>query len=408
MASRSFKCLFTLSCLSLSSLANHLAQREYCDVANPVTVTYTTTVYASIEYPTKEGSLGYPTATAHGVDYTYAPSHNPYPVAIEQESCFNRSSTVNYPHSSYVDTVSQTKATHVTSNGGYHSLPYYGQPNATSSFHPSGTGASSTVSASKNTTIPTPPPCTPGIELDGVSESAYNAKNTPFSIRLTSCAKFQVNTTTAFANFIAIPDLTVTEDAITFTGISEDYALISVFALDTNSGPIIKSWELHFGSVAMPILILNPDDTPAGGVSVEANATIYPGLTGSCTTDASGKCTIQNLPGTTIGLVARKDDNSIAVNGLAPTTVQVTLKLLPFITPKPGASFDIDNGTAGWTGGQLSQSLKIKRDTTLVVSTNGQYTLQSATNSFPASKDTKQVYIKYRFITSEVPGGFFG
>ena len=146
----------------------------------------------------------------------------------------------------------------------------------------------------------------------------------------------------------------------------------------------------------------------AEGVHVEANATVYPGLTGSCTTDASGKCTIENLPGTTIGLVVRKDDNSIAVNGLAPTTVQVTLKLLPFVTPKPGASFDIDNGTAGWTGGTLQQSLKIKRDTTLVVNTNGQYTLQSASNSFPASEGTKTAYIKYRFITSEVPGGYFG
>ncbi|KAF1993873.1 hypothetical protein P154DRAFT_48574 [Amniculicola lignicola CBS 123094] len=446
MARRSFQTLVTLSCLCGSSLADKLVEKDYCDAANPVVVTYTETVYAATEYFTSYGfpnepsvtneGVVYnynPTVTAHKADYTHsysvdhvhsyptdhtgvhpaeytsALSYNPYPIAPEQETCFNRSSTVGYAHNSYEPYSGKSKTSDPTSGGGYYqSLPIYGKPNATSAYHPTGTGASSTVSVSRNTTVPTPPPCTPGIELDGVDELAYNAKNTPFSVKLTSCAKFQVDSTTAFANFKAIPELTVTEDTITFPGFTEDYVLISVFALDTNESPIIESWELHFGSVNMPILILNPDDTPAEGVRVKADATAYPGLTGSCTTDVSGQCTLQNLPGTTISLVARKDDNSIAVNGLAPTTVQVTLKLLPFVTPNPDASFEIDNGMAGWTGGQLQQSLKIKRDTTLVVNTNGQYTLQSASNSFPASEGTKQVYIKYRFITSEVPGGFFG
>ncbi|KAF2275411.1 uncharacterized protein EI97DRAFT_459320 [Westerdykella ornata] len=257
-----------------------------------------------------------------------------------------------------------------------------------------------------NSTIPTPP-CIPEIELDGVTPYGYNKKNTPFTVKITSCSKFQVNQTTAFANFKAISGMTVSADSISFTGFPDDYCLLSMFALDTNGYPIIQSWELHFGSVDMPVLILNPDDTPAQGVHVEANATIYPGLTSTCTTDAAGKCTIGNLPGTTISLVARKDDGSIAVNGLAPTTVQVRLKLLPFVSPKPGSSFETGNGTAGWTGGELRQSLKIKRDTTLVVNTNRQYTLQTASNSFPASGSIKKAYIKYRFITSEVPGGYF-
>jgi len=158
----------------------------------------------------------------------------------------------------------------------------------------------------------------------------------------------------------------------------------------------------------MPILVLGPDSQPASGVLVYGNATTYPGVSQECTTNASGQCSLTNLPPTTIGLVARTDSNSIAVNGLAATTGQVTLKLLPFTQPTGNSTFDVNNGTSGWTGGTVSQSLKIKRDTTLTLSTNGQYSLQSASNSFNVHPFTKTAYIKYKFITSEVPGGYFG
>lgn len=158
----------------------------------------------------------------------------------------------------------------------------------------------------------------------------------------------------------------------------------------------------------MPILVLGPDSQPTSGVRVYANATEYPGVSQECITDASGQCSLTNLPPTTIGLVARTDDNSIAVNGLASTTSQVTLRLTPFTEPNGDSSFDVNNGTSGWTEGTLSQSLKIKRDTTLTLSTNGAYDLQSASGSFKVHPFIKTAYIKYKFITSEVPGGFFG
>lgn len=409
----SFQTLVTLSCLPLSSFANDLLLRNDCDAVSPLTVTYTATVFATAEATTNEPSATteapgyYTTVTAHEDESQHSAlvSSNPYPIPVEHESCFNRSSTLTeYAYSAYLSySAGSNSATPTPGGSVYYSAPIYGKPNATSKCSPTASGGP---------TIPTPPNSTfpagnSTIDLDGATEHGYNKKNTPFSIKITG-STFDVNQTIAFANFKPVAGISVKPDSVSFSGFVEDYVLLSLFALDQSGSPIIKSWELHFGSVDMPILILNPDNTPAAGVHVEANATIYPGLSGSCTTDASGKCLIQNLPGTTIGLVARKDDNSIAVNGLAPTTVQVTLKLLPFITPKPGASFNTDNGTAGWTGGTLNQSVKIKRDTTLVVNTNGEYILQSASNSFPASDGIKKAYIKYRFITSEVPGGFFG
>lgn len=158
----------------------------------------------------------------------------------------------------------------------------------------------------------------------------------------------------------------------------------------------------------MPILVLNPDGQPVGDVLVYGNATTYPGVSQQCTTDASGKCSLTDLPPTTIGLVAKAGDNTIAIDGLAPTSGQVTLKLMPFNQPDGDSSFNVNNGTSGWTGGSTSQSYKIKRDTTLALATNGAYDLQSASNSFPVKENTKAAYIKYKFITEEVPGGYFG
>ena len=207
---------------------------------------------------------------------------------------------------------------------------------------------------------------------------------------------------------LQIDNMTVTTDGITFAGLGADYVLLSVFALDTNGNAILKSYQLHFGSADLSILVLGPDSRPAGGVTVQGNATIYPGVSQECVTDTSGRCSLVNLPATTISLLARRDDNSIAVDGLATTTSQVTLKLIPFTQPTGAGSFDVDHGTTGWTGGAVSKPVKVKRDTSLVLSTNGQYTLQSTSNSFKVHPFTKVAYIKYKFITAEVPGGYFG
>nr|XP_036587285.1 uncharacterized protein CTRU02_03058 [Colletotrichum truncatum]KAF6798016.1 hypothetical protein CTRU02_03058 [Colletotrichum truncatum] len=183
--------------------------------------------------------------------------------------------------------------------------------------------------------------------------------------------------------------------------------LLSIFALDNAGNPIIKSFQLALGSVSMPVLVLGVDGNPVSGASITANATTYPGVGQSCITDNQGQCTFKNLPSTTIGLVARAGDNSIAVNGLAASSGLVTLRLMPYVDPDADASFDIDNGTSGWSGG-ITKITKVKRDAQLSVSTNGRYNLQSAAKSFPVRPFTTNAYIKYKFITSEVPGGYFG
>jgi hypothetical protein len=161
----------------------------------------------------------------------------------------------------------------------------------------------------------------------------------------------------------------------------------------------------------MPVLVLDSAGNPAPGVLVTANATVYSGVSESCTTDTTGTCTLLNLASTTIGLFAVTPDNSFAADGLAATTSQVTLQLTPLHQPEAGASFNISKGTTAWTGGTIVNQAfkkKSKRDTTLVVSTGGQFDLQTASSSFNVYPFTSTVFIKYKFVTEEVPGGYYG
>lgn len=235
-----------------------------------------------------------------------------------------------------------------------------------------------TIGSSTTTNATSSPSCTPELRLEDVAEDAFNRKFTPLSVHVIGCSSFDLDSTTAFANFASIDDITVTANTISFPGFSDVYVLLSILALDLLGTAIITSYELHFGTIDTPVLVLRPNDQPASGVLAYGNATIYPGLSQSCTTDSSGQCHLTNLPATTMGLVARTEANSIAVDGLATTSTQTTLKLSSFEAPVGNATLDFDDGLLGWTGGAVSQSLRIKRGVTLTVATNGQYDLQTA------------------------------
>jgi hypothetical protein len=159
----------------------------------------------------------------------------------------------------------------------------------------------------------------------------------------------------------------------------------------------------------MPVLVLDENGIPAAGVLVQANATQFPGVGQVGSTDAAGLVTFKNVLSTTIGLVARATDNKIGVNGLSATPLTTTLHLLAFGPASNTTDFDISNGTTGWTGAGFNEQLLVtKRDTVLVVSTNGQSDLQTGIATPKIYPFTKTVYIKYKFQTNEVPGGFFG
>jgi hypothetical protein len=205
--------------------------------------------------------------------------------------------------------------------------------------------------------------------------------------------------------------MVVEPTGIVFPGFGVDYVLLSIFTITTDGTPLVVPFQLIFGSTSMPVLILDPSGNPAPNVNVTAKATVYSDVTESCTTDITGVCALPNLATTTISLFAITPDNYFAADGLAATAAQVTMQLIPLHQPASGASFNVSNGTTVWTGGTVVDQafkLKVKRDSTLVVGTNGQYDLQTASSAFNVYPFTTTAFIKYKFVTAEVPGGYFG
>lgn len=244
----------------------------------------------------------------------------------------------------------------------------------------------------------------------GVSASAFNTENTPFSVQV-PCGTLNVSGFVAFANNEPLLDITATEDSISFPGFSDEYVFLSVIALDISGAPFSNSWELHFGSIVMPVSVLDGNGLPVQGAVVQANATAYPDVGQSSITDASGMAIFANVPLTTIALVATTGDNSIGVNGVAATTDTTTLALLPFTLPGNGTiASDFDTGTLGWTAGTIEPNSTFqKRDAQdLVISTDGQYDVQTTSKEFQLYPFTESVCIRYKFITEEVPSGYFG
>ncbi|KAL5319819.1 hypothetical protein ACEPPN_012877 [Leptodophora sp. 'Broadleaf-Isolate-01'] len=171
-----------------------------------------------------------------------------------------------------------------------------------------------------------PHSCQPSFVLEGASEVTFNKKSAPFSVKLT-CSSLDITTFSAFANFEPVTNLVATAEGITFQGFTDEYVLLYIYALDITGTPFLGSFQLLFGAINMPVLILDPAGAPAKDVGVQANSTIYIGVSQLCTTGDDGKCTFTNLIASTISLVARTGDNAIAVNGLAATTGLVTISV---------------------------------------------------------------------------------
>ncbi|MCJ1251268.1 hypothetical protein MMC30_008499 [Trapelia coarctata] len=267
-----------------------------------------------------------------------------------------------------------------------------------------------TTTITATSTTPTAgPSCSPIFTLVGASESSFNPKNTAFSIKL-PCDILNAGNYTVFANGNPVTT-TGTANSITLPGFQDDYVFLAIAAFDIYGHPFFQSFRMLFGSISMPVLVLGPDGLPAPNVLVKANATTYPGIGQSGLTDATGKFIINNLPSTTIGLLAQSNNNTIGVNGVAATPGQITLQLTPFNVPNDFFNLDFSNGTAGWSAGTLIDHVETKKrvvDKDLVLSTGGSPSLQSTSSTWKTYPFSKTAYIRYRFITSEVPGGYFG
>ena len=231
---------------TFSTFANELLPRHHapftanCSCPASVQSTVTVTVSACVS--------GSPEITA----FPHGPSN---PIAPEYQSCFDRNShSFKYsysdngyhfgavggsenngePYTKSPESTTASDAAQVTGpasslysipkglSASFTSIsqtkkaPYAAKDNSssTSLSYPTASRESTSKANSTTSALPTNPitvstnttnvTCQPTLLLGGASEYSFNKKNQPFSVSIKGCSKFDVATTTAFANFAPV------------------------------------------------------------------------------------------------------------------------------------------------------------------------------------------------------------
>ncbi|EQL00967.1 hypothetical protein G6O67_005056 [Ophiocordyceps sinensis] len=186
-----------------------------------------------------------------------------------------------------------------------------------------------------------PPPCTPTFVLQGVSEDDFNKPNTPFNIR-PSCNSLDTESHAVFLatgadseSFLGLGavlgDTVVARDGITVNGLGPGYKAITVTAKDDQGNSLIDTFALFFGSVTMPVKVLDENGKPVPGANVTAEA--FPGVRQHGVTDGSGTVNMSNLPAMFVELSASAPDRRVGSSNTLATSSTATLKLVPTSHP---------------------------------------------------------------------------
>lgn len=294
--------------------------------------------------------------------------------------------------------------------------------------------------------------------LEGASTTTFNRVGAPITFRL-SCPTLQIgqDTVTVYDNGQAVPftALILAPDAVTLTaGIGEGRHILHLVAIDVFGFTIEQTATLWAGPFSVPVLVIDEAGAPVVGATVVARLSDDPDVTAALITDASGAATFTDLPGRSYNVVANSSGNRIATRPTSAFDGPVVLRLRGFDPPSTIDNNDFSVGTAGWNIGSapvfiaphvegspsgqlaaldvssligraagertLARSLELAprmqapptidaltSDFDLILRTSGEGQ-QSISRAFDVEDGVKSVTVRFRFITSEVPGGFFG
>lgn len=208
--------------------------------------------------------------------------------------------------------------------------------------------------------------------------------------------------------------------------------VISFKGYDTIGRPLYYKATIWAGGATLRVNLVNANNTAfTQQASVVAALSDDPSVTAEAIT-TTGSVTFNNLPGRTILIKAKGINNEIGTAGVVGNQGTATVKMIGFNAASTIDNNDISLGTAGWVipaGSPVSvvphqetisgfarsapdqQSAKIAStalvDQDLMLGTSG-LGERSLSRTFTTEEGTTAVKIRYRFITSEVPGGYFG
>lgn len=273
------------------------------------------------------------------------------------------------------------------------------------------------------------------LQLVGGSSKTFNTRSglrwsltgAEFDLTTTDVV-VRVNGSQVPASQIVITDHLLTANVTLANGRNE----VSMKAYDTVGRPLHYNEVLWAGSSALTVNLVNANGTP-----FLQQATVVAALSDDRSvmveaTTTTGSITFQNMPSRTILIKAKGAGNETGTAGVIGTSGGVTVKMLGFKAPSAVDNNDFSLGTAGWDVGtapvsivqhqeaifnffrngpatmaatMLAPASIVDQDLTLGTSGEGE---QSISRTFTVAEDTTAVRIRYRFITTEVPGGYYG
>ncbi len=291
--------------------------------------------------------------------------------------------------------------------------------------------------------------------LEGASPTGFQPVGAPVTFRL-SCSTLQMTTEAVIVYDNGLPiefeSLVLTPNSVTLAnGLSTGRHEIHLLAQDIYGYTVEQSVVLWAGEFSIPVRVLDENGLPEAGVNVVAKLADDPSVTSSLITDSTGRGVFENLPNRSYNIVATAPGNRFATRPSSVFDGLVELRLLGFKPASPIDNNDFSLGAAGWDigtapvailphiegspfggsslalgsavlprtpeasaqaaaalwAGVASGTVAPLADFDLTLGTAGEGQ-QSVSRTFEVEEGYNSVTVRYRFITSEVPGGWFG
>lgn len=242
--------------------------------------------------------------------------------------------------------------------------------------------------------------------------------------------------------FLSSAQYTVTGQDVTVSGgtLTEGKNTIEVAILDTSGKTLITRGVIWAGANTLKVKVVDQSGAAVQGAAVKLRLGDDEAITLTQVSQA-GEVTFTNLPNRTVALTG-SSGTQVGSTAITGGQGQVTLTLLGFKAVSTVDNNDFSQALQGWETGSAPvqliphvegplgalhspavQSLvartarttvpsspplhALAADMDLSLSTSGEGP-QSVSRTFQVEPGTQAVTVRYRFITSEVPGGYFG
>lgn len=198
---------------------------------------------------------------------------------------------------------------------------------------------------------------------------------------------------------------------------------IEIYATDDAGRPIFASITMWAGENTLPVRVVDESGAPVGTASLTVRLSDDPDVKIE-TVAPGGIAAISGVPTRTVIVEA------VSPQGLGSNATVGGMGTLTIVVRHERESSEIDNndfslGLAGWDVGTATAYVVSHQemlaastpralstiqadDFDLVLDTDGKEGPSTISRTFDAGPEATQVCVRYRFITSEVPGGYFG